>query len=203
VRVGEDTQVVSSGLVPRIEGLFQNQKLYGTDAIINALVPASSSIESVSYKVDDGTELEVAKMAALPGDGPLATTLYFSMGGNDGTGAAKAYSFVAWPDGPHSVTATARYTGGTLAARTVQFTLSSGATGTVSWATDIKPIFDGRCYKCHTTGPGRDLTTYDAWKLNSDLIVTAVRDMRMPADGPLDPALIQKIARWSTGGQLP
>jgi len=34
-------------------------------------------------------------------------------------------------------------------------------------------------------------------------VFTAVKDKRMPADGPLDPSFIQKIARWVNGGMLP
>ena len=111
-------------------------------------------------------------------------------------------SFITLADGAHSVTVTARYPGAVLVKRTVHFTLQSGATGTVGYAADIKPIFDARCAKCHTMGPGRDLTTFDLWKANSMLIVNAVKDKRMPADGPLDPSFIQKIARWVNGGML-
>ena len=48
-----------------------------------------------------------------------------------------------------------------------------------------------------------DLTTYSAWKENATLIVNAVTELRMPADGPLDPQLVQRIQRWAAGGQLP
>lgn len=203
VRTGETTQAVSPGIAPRLLGLFQNEKLYGTEAAITAQIPASSTIESVFYRVDDGIEAEVKKDAALPGEGPLATTLFFSMGGYEAGGKTRPYSFVALPDGPHSVTTTARYADGTLVPRVTHFTLSSGATGTVGYAADIEPIFEARCAKCHTNGPGRDLTSFDLWKANSTLIVAAVKDQRMPADGPLDPVFIQKIARWVTGGTLP
>jgi len=37
------------------------------------------------------------------------------------------------------------------------------------------------------TRPGRPLSTYALWKENASLITAAVRDQRMPADGPLDP----------------
>lgn len=203
VRAGETTLAVSPGVTPRLLGLFQNEKLYGSEAPVVALVPAASGVESVFFKVDDGLETEVTAMAALPGEGPLASTLYFSMGGREAGGAVKPASFITLPDAPHSITATARYPGGVLAARLLHFTLQSGATGTVAYDADIKPIFVARCAKCHTTGPGRDLTSYDLWKTHSLLIVNAVKDRRMPADGPLDPTFIQKIARWVNGGMLP
>lgn len=203
VRVGQTTQAVSPGITPRLEGLFQNERLYGTEASIAALIPMGSGIESVFFKVDDGVEKEVTLADALPGEGPLASTLSFSMGGREPGGAVRPYSFIAVPDGPHTVTATARYAGGVLAPRVLHFQLVSGATGTVAWAADIKPIFEARCAKCHTDGPGRDLTTFDLWKTQSAAIVTAVKDKRMPADGPLDPTFIQRIARWANGGMLP
>lgn len=202
VRVGEATLAVSDGLTPRVLGLFQNEKIYGTEAPIVALVPASATPEGVFFKVDEGAEAEVTAMAALPGEGPLSGTLYFSMGGREAGGAVRPASFITLADGPHSVTVTARYPDAVLVKRVLYFTLSSGATGTVSYDADVKPIFEARCAKCHTMGPGRDLTTFDLWKMNSTLIVNSVKDKRMPADGPLDPSFIQKIARWVNGGML-
>jgi hypothetical protein len=34
-------------------------------------------------------------------------------------------------------------------------------------------------------------------------IVAAVVELRMPADGPLDPAQIKVLQRWAAGGALP
>ncbi len=202
VRAGESTFAVSSGLTPRVQGLFQNEKVYGTEAPIVALVPASAMPESVFFQVDDGVEAEVLAAAAVPGEGPLAGMLYFSMGGREAGGVVRPASFITLADGAHRITVTARYPEAVLAKRVVHFTLQSGATGTVGFDADIKPIFDARCAKCHTEGPGRDLTTYELWKANSTTIVNAVKDRRMPADGPLDPSFIQKIARWANGGML-
>ncbi|MBL8950873.1 MAG: cytochrome c [Myxococcaceae bacterium] len=202
VRAGEATLAVTDGMTPRVQGLFQNEKVYGTEAPIVALVPLSAQPEGVFFQVDDGLETEVNVMAALPGEGRLANTLYFSMGGREAGGAVRPASFITLPDGQHRITATARYPGGVLAKRAVHFTLQSGAMGTVSFATDIQPIFEARCANCHTEGPGRDLTTYALWQTNAQVIVNAVKDKRMPADGPLDPSFIQKIARWVNGGML-
>lgn len=203
VRSGELTQALSAGVTPRLQGLFQNEKLYGTEAPIVALVPARGSPQSVYFQVDDGVQFRVENAEALPGEGPLATTLHFSMGGREPGGGVKPYSFIAQADGRHSVTATTHYAGDVTVSRTTHFTLVTGATGTVGWAADIQPIFTARCAKCHATGPGRELGSYELWKTNSTLIVNAVKDLRMPADGPLDPTFIQKIARWANGGMLP
>jgi len=202
VRIGEQTLAVSDGITPRVQGLFQNEKVYGTEAPVVALVPSSSMPEALFFKVDDGAEAEVPAAAALPGEGPLASTLYFSMGGREAGGGIRPASFITLADGQHSVTVTARYPGAVLVKRTVHFTLQSGAMGVVTFDTDIKPIFEARCAKCHTMGPGRELTTYELWKGNSTAIINAVKDKRMPADGPLDPSFIQKIARWVNGGML-
>src|SRR5205814_1919460 len=78
---------------------------------------------------------------ALPGDGPLAPTLFFSMGGREASGEVKPASFITLTDGPHTLLTTVRYPNDVLAARTLHFTLVTGASGTVSWATDIEPIF--------------------------------------------------------------
>ncbi len=135
VRVADQTLAVSPGITPRIEGLFQNQLLYGSEASITAQVPAASPIDSMFFKVDNGVEFGVPKATALPGQGVLADTLYFSMGGLDVNQAVKPYSFVAIMDGPHALTVTARFTDGTLVKRVTQFTLQSGVSGSVSWAT--------------------------------------------------------------------
>ncbi len=68
---------------------------------------------------------------------------------------------------------------------------------------DIRPIYEARCAKCHISGPGRPLSTYELWKENANLITAAVRDQRMPADGPLDPQLITLIQRWVASGAKP
>ncbi len=73
----------------------------------------------------------------------------------------------------------------------------------LSWAADIDSISTSRCAKRHTTGTMPELKTFAQWKESSTLILNAVRDRRMPADGPLDPAGIQAIARWVNGGTLP
>jgi hypothetical protein len=72
-----------------------------------------------------------------------------------------------------------------------------------SWARDIRPIHEARCAKCHTTSPGRPLNTYELWKSNAQLINAAVRDLRMPADGPLDQQGLALIQRWVSSGALP
>ncbi|MFY0584163.1 hypothetical protein ACN28S_66465 [Cystobacter fuscus] len=74
----------------------------------------------------------------------------------------------------------------------------------LGWDKDIRPIHQQRCAKCHeSTGPGRSLATYELWKQNSSLIIAAVREQRMPADGPLDTQLITLIQRWAATGANP
>jgi len=92
---------------------------------------------------------------------------------------------------------------GSEARRAVPFEYQPLSTVAVGWQADMKPLFETRCAKCHVSGPGRPLTTYELWKENAALITAAVRDQRMPADGPLDPQQISLIQRWVASGTLP
>jgi hypothetical protein len=47
------------------------------------------------------------------------------------------------------------------------------------------------------------LKTYAEWMAQKDLIVNAVTELRMPADGPLDPSQIELLQRWAAGGGAP
>ncbi len=93
-------------------------------------------------------------------------------------------SFVGLEPGPHTLSAVAVYADGTTAQRSVAFDYQPLTTVALGWDHDIRPIHEARCAKCHTSGPGRPLSSYELWKENAPLIVAAVREQRMPADGP-------------------
>lgn len=172
---------------PRLRGLDQGQRLYDTTARVTAAAPGATEVR---FSIDGAAEVA----AAAP---------HFSLGGLDAAGEPKAHSFAALLPGPHTLTATATFDGGATAVRRVHFELTPLVSGQLSYAADIAPVFAARCASCHTTGPGRDLSTYELWKQNAALIVAAVNELRMPADGPLDPQLQQRLQRWASGGQLP
>jgi hypothetical protein len=202
VRDGSTTQAIADGWVPRLTGLFQDEQVYGTEALITVHVPTVSEVLAVTYRVDDGLEQEARVEKAVMGEGAQAGNWSFSLGGADAFGP-KPFSLVAYNDGLHTLDVTALFLGGNTATRRVHFELKAGLSGTVSWAADIKPIFEARCAHCHTSGPGRDFTVYEAWQRDNGLIVAVVKEKRMPADGPLDPVLIGRIVRWANGGMLP
>lgn len=197
------TVAITVGSVPRVVGVFQSERVYAIETPITAMLPVSAMPGSVFFKLDDGIEKEVKRTAAVVGTGALSSTLLYSMGGRESSGAPKPASLAALNDGWHSLTATALFDDGSRQRRLLHFELKSGATGPVSYAADIKPIFETRCAKCHVTGPGRDLSSYELWVSQKDLIVNAVKDQRMPADGLMDATYVQRIARWANGGALP
>jgi hypothetical protein len=105
--------------------------------------------------------------------------------------------------GPHTLNAVARYVDGTEARRAVAFEYQPLSTVALGWQKDIRPIHEARCAKCHVSGPGRLLSSHELWRDNAPLIIAAVREQRMPADGPLDPQLISVIQRWAATGANP
>ncbi|MBX7114167.1 MAG: hypothetical protein K1X64_07505 [Myxococcaceae bacterium] len=202
VREREQSHVISNGWVPRLSGIFQNEEVYGTEAVVTVQVSHQREVQAVRYRIDEGEESPVRFDDALPGTGAYTGQWVFSLGGAD-NGEPKPFSLTGYNDGPHTLSAIAVYKDGALATRRVHFELKAGLSGPVAWQADIKPLFEARCAKCHVTGPGRDLSVYELWKREGALIVTAVKDKRMPADGPLDPTLISRIVRWVNGGMLP
>lgn len=203
VRSGANTLSVSPGVAARVEGLFETQRLYTTDVPVTALLPKASKPTEVVFLVDG---LELARLpasAAEEGQGALSSTLFFSLAGWQSSGAPKLFSFATLTAGWHTLEVRTTFEGGAVTRRALHFDFRVGDDAVLSYEKDIKPIHEARCANCHVTGPGRDLSNYQLWKENAALVVPAVVDRRMPADGPLDPVLIQKIQRWANAGALP
>ncbi len=127
----------------------------------------------------------------------------YSLGGVEKDGTARPFSFAVLDPGMQSLEVVARFLDGTESKRVVHFDFEPVGPVSVGWEKDMRPILEARCAKCHTSGPGRQLTTYALWQQNAELISAAVRDQRMPADGPLDPQLISLIQRWVASGAKP
>ena len=140
---------------------------------------------------------------AQAGSGTLQGQLVFSMGGFDPSGRDKAFSFAALSPGLHTLVVKAELPGNVEAVRRLHFDFRAASQAPVSYAKDLAPIFTSRCAKCHTSGPGHELKTYEQWKAEKDQIAAAVFESRMPADGPLDPAQAALIQRWASGGANP
>ncbi|MBZ4415286.1 hypothetical protein [Myxococcus sp. RHSTA-1-4] len=189
VQLGGESVAVSRAPVPRVKGLYQGMQVVEDGLVVSAVIPPGTAPQSVFFQVD-GTD--------VPTTGPQ-----YSLGGAEADGTLKAYSFAGLDAGRHVVAVVARFEDGTEATRTVPFDYQPLDTEPLSWAADIRPIHEARCAKCHTTTPGRPLNTYELWKANAALITAAVRDQRMPADGPMDPQLITRIQRWAASGARP
>lgn len=200
VRQGEVTSTVSASVIPRVLGLFEAQRQIAPAQVLQAVVPASFDISRVTFELA-GESVEVDQSTL--GDGALKGSRFFTMGGLDAAGLSKPSSFAALKEGWHTLKVTAHLGDGTSGVRTLPFEFRPAGSASLSFAADIKPIADGRCANCHTMGPGRALSTYAEWKAQAPTIVEVVKDQRMPADGPLDPALIERIERWAAGGALP
>ncbi len=202
VRGGGKTSVVAPAVVARVEGMFQNVVVYSSDVVVKAAVPGAAAPTQMTFKLDDGEQVVVPAAKANPGDGPAASQLYFSMGGVDASGRDKPYSLAGLMDGMHTLWVTTKFPSGDTS-RALHFAFKGGSNVQLSYAIDIAPIHTARCAKCHTNGPGHELINYDEWKVDKDRISIAVAEQRMPADGLLDPASIQKIQRWVAAGANP
>jgi hypothetical protein len=170
-------------------GLHEGMQVVEDALVVRARVVPGTEPVSVTFEVA-GVEVPVR--------GPA-----YSLGGVETDGTFRPYSFVGLEPGPHTLSAVARYGDGTEARRSVSFEYQPLSTVALGWDKDIRPIYEARCAKCHVSGPGRPLSSYDLWKDNVPLIVAAVREQRMPADGPLDPQLISLIQRWAATGANP
>lgn len=202
VRIGDKTTVVSPQVTARVQGLFQNARVYGSELHINASVPVTSMPVQMTFKLDDGPDIIVLAADANPGDGAAASQLFFGMAGVDSSGRDKPYSLAGLMDGLHTLKVVTKFAGGE-STRLLHFEFRGANNVQLSYATDIKPIQVARCDKCHTKGPGQLMSTYEDWVAQKDAITKAVAEQRMPADGLLDPASIQKIQRWVAAGAKP
>ena len=202
IRVGDKTLAVSTAVTARVQGLFQGARIYASELHVNAAVPVASKPEQMTFTLDEGPGIVVLAAAANAGDGAAASQLFFSLGGVDAAGRDKAFSLAGLMDGVHTLKVVTKFASGT-STRLLHWEFRGGSNVQLSYATDIKPIQQARCDKCHTKGPGQEMSTYDAWVAQKDAITKAVAEQRMPADGLLDPASIQKIQRWVAAGARP
>jgi hypothetical protein len=201
LRAGEQTLQARPFALPRVQGLFEGARLYTADLHVRAQWPADESPDTVLFSLDDGEQVEQSALQALMGEGALAT-MDFALGGFDAAGREKSFSLAGLSDGLHALTVRARFAEREVM-RKLNFELHTGGAGALSYARDVRPIFLARCAKCHEKGPGRVLTGYEDWVNEQERIVAAVVELRMPADGPLDPAQIKVLQRWAAGGALP
>ena len=189
IRVGEQALAISQTPAPRVTGMHQGMLVVEDGLVVQARLPPGTAPKSVLFQLE-GKEVE-------------ATGPAFSMGGLEADGETlKAFSFSSLTPGGHTLSVVSRFEDGKEARRQLPFVYQPLAT-VPSWARDIRPIHEARCAKCHTTSPGRPLNTYELWKSNAQLINAAVRDLRMPADGPLDQQGLALIQRWVSSGALP
>jgi hypothetical protein len=188
VQLGAESVALSRGPVPRVMGLFQGMRVVEDSLVVRA-VPPPGEPPTLLFRIG-GTE--------VPTQGPE-----YSLGGLEKDGTIRAFSFAVLEPGLNSLEVVARFLDGTQTTRRVHFDFQPVGPVVLGWEKDIRPIYDSRCAKCHVSGPGRQLSTYELWKENAALITAAVRDQRMPADGPLDSQLITLIQRWAASGAKP
>lgn len=203
VRVGEQTLSVAPPMPLRLSGVFHSQVVFDADAVLQLVVPTGIELESLEWRFDSQEPRGVDVRHGQEGAGPQAGFIFHSLGGVEKSGHVTPVSFAALEDGPHTLEVTTKGTDSRESKRVVYFDFLGSKAVQVSWARDVKPVNDSRCAKCHTTGTRPELATFEQWKANAKEIGAAVRDRRMPADGPLDAANMQLLQRWAAGGQLP
>jgi hypothetical protein len=189
VLLGGQAASLSWGAVARVNGLYQGQKVVADGLVVRAIPPAGPAPAALLFQLGG---------ADILSEGPT-----YSLGGAEADGTPRAFSFAALEPGMQSLSVVARFLDGSETRRVVHFDYQPVGTAVLGWAQDIRSIHESRCAQCHVSGPGRPLATYAQWKENAELIVKAVRDQRMPADGPLDPQLINTIQRWASSGANP
>ncbi|WP_075009684.1 hypothetical protein [Stigmatella aurantiaca] len=189
VLLGGQAASLSWGAVARVNGLYQGQKVVADGLVVRAIPPVGPEPSALLFQLGG---------ADILSEGPT-----YSLGGSESDGTPRAFSFASLEPGMHSLSVVARFLDGTETRRVVHFDYQPVGTAVLGWAQDIRSIHESRCAQCHVSGPGRPLATYEQWKENAERIVKAVRDQRMPADGPLDPQLINTIQRWASSGANP
>ncbi len=202
VRTGETTSLISPTLPIRIDGLFQNAKVYASELVVQTTFSKLTALTALNWSFDAEPARDLAVTDGQPGVGPQASLRFYSLGGNEASGVAKTISFAALADGMHTLSVTALTEAG-LTTRALHFDLHASSTAILSFEADIRPISESRCAKCHSTGTLPELKTFAQWQTEAEKVLSAVRDRRMPADGPLDPSGIQAIQRWVNGGMQP
>jgi len=188
-RRGTETVALTHGRVPRVLGVYEGMQVVADEVVVRARPAPGPPPAQLTFEVAG---------VSVPVEGPA-----YSLGGVEADGTPRPYALVGLPAGLHTLSAVARFADGTEARRTVVFEYLPLFEGALGWEADIRPIHEARCAKCHDAGPGRALSTHALWKENLPLIVEAVRDQRMPADGPLDPQLLSVIQRWAASGANP
>lgn len=202
VRVGEQTLSISAAVTPRVLGLHQGARVFDGQLVVQAALPTASLPAELSWQLDGVTVHPVDLASGVAGDGPAAGQTFFSLGGAEAGGVLKPVSLAALTDGWHTLSVAAKRGEGT-AWRRVHFEFLGASTASVSWEADIKQLGIERCAKCHAAGVSPELVTWEQWKEHAAAIASAVRDGRMPADGPMDAASISAIVRWVNGGAQP
>jgi hypothetical protein len=202
LRSGERSLELNTGTVPRLVGLFEGARVYTRDLRVRAQLPVDAAPLAVEFALDDGERIERSADEALTPEGSTQPTLEFALGGFDAALREQGFSLAGLKSGLHTLRVTARFATGT-SERALTFELRDSAATKLSFASDVAPIYETRCAKCHEKGPGHALGGYEQWSVEKERIVSAVVELRMPADGPLDPAQIQIIQRWAAGGAAP
>jgi hypothetical protein len=170
--------------------------------VLEASVPTAQTLTSLTWDLDGVTTHTLNLLNGVAGSGPTAGQTFHSLGGAELSGVLKPVSFGTLEDGWHTLTVTATE-GEVVSYRRVHFEFLGAGTAAVSWAQDIQQLGIDRCSKCHATGTEPELVTYAQWRANAAAIASAVRESRMPADGPLDSAGVAAIIRWVNGGAQP
>lgn len=202
VRVGTRTLSIGPNIPPRVRGLFQAARVFDSQLVVEASLPSSQVPTSLTWDLDGLTTHTLDPLLGVIGSGPTAGQTFHSLAGAELSGVLKPVSLGALADGWHTLTVAATV-GEVTSYRRVHFEFLGSSTASVSWEQDIRQLGVDRCSKCHATGTTPELITYEQWKLNAALIAAAVRDSRMPADGPLDSAGVAAIIRWVNGGTQP
>jgi hypothetical protein len=169
-----------------LEGLADGAHVTDTRWNLAAVPAPGTSLAKVDYAVD-------GKVVATATRAPWGW-------GADG---APSFDLSRATFGAHEIRVSAATTHGAVLTRTLHVDYASPFAAPPSYARDVAPIVRASCARCHTRGPGRDLSTYDRTRPMAPSIRNAVRSSRMPPDFALDPESISVLTAWVDSGALP
>ena len=172
-------------VLPRVAlgGVAEGGAVTFAQVPLRALPPRPDAVVGVDFALD-GTRLET--VTAPP----------FAWGG----GGRLVRDLPTLEFGAHTATVTVRYAGAEPLRRERRFSYLSPLGRVPTYATDIAPVYESRCARCHSSGIARDLRGYDRLSAQAPTVAQALLSRRMPPDLAVDEPTVLLFTSWIAGG---
>ncbi|MFO0627509.1 MAG: hypothetical protein U0325_18015 [Polyangiales bacterium] len=150
---------------------------------LRALPPRPDAVAGVDFSLD-GTRIETV------------TSPPFAWGGS----GRLVRDLPTLEFGAHTVAVTVRYVGAEPLRRERRFSFLSPLGRVPTYDTDIAPVYESRCARCHSSGIARDLRGYERLSAQAPTVVQALLSRRMPPDLAVDEPTVLLFTSWIAGG---